>query len=190
MHLTSRAKTALFILAATAAPAAWAHPGHGGGFAAGFSHPFIGIDHLLALIAIGVWAACQRRTERLGIALAVLLAMAVGALVAFAGFALPAIEPMLAASLVILGLALAVGARLPGSAGIAIIALFAFFHGHAHGAEAVGAAMGAYITGLLLASAALQGVGQWLGSVLRAPALRWVGTGIAAAGALIWVAGA
>jgi urease accessory protein len=190
MHLTSSAKTVLFILAATAAPAAWAHPGHGGGFAAGFAHPFIGIDHLLALLAVGIWAARQHDGARRGIAVLVLLAMAAGALAAFAGLTLPAIEPMLAASLVITGLALASGARQAGAAGLAIVALFAFFHGHAHGAEAVGAAMGAYVAGLLLASAALQGVGQWLGSVLRAPALRWAGTGVAAAGALIWVAGA
>jgi urease accessory protein len=191
MQISPSAKVALFVLAATVAPAAWAHPGHGGvGFAAGFTHPFTGVDHLLALLAIGIWAARQQGAARLGVAALVLVSMAAGALTAFSGFALPAIEPTIAASLVILGLAVAGGARQPGATGFAIVALFAIVHGYAHGAEAAAATMGAYLAGMLLASAVLQGVGQWLGSVLRAPALRWAGTGVAAAGALIWVVGA
>lgn len=190
MRYTSNWLTALLILAGLVAPTAWAHPGNGvGGFAVGLAHPFAGIDHLLALLAVGVWAARQQGEARWVIPLFVLLAMAAGTQAAFAGLALPAVEPMIAASLVVLGLAVANGTRLPSSAGIGLASLFAFLHGHAHGSEAAGAAMGAYIGGMLLAGVALQGIGLWLGGVLRAPMLRWAGTGIAATGALLWVVG-
>ena len=185
------ARTLVLLAAAFAAPLAWAHAGHAvGGAASGFVHPFAGLDHLLAMVAIGAWAAQQAGRARWAVPLAFVATMAAGALAGFAGFALPAVEPMIAASVVALGLAVAAGVRAPIFAGVAIAALFAVFHGHAHGAEAANAPLAAYLGGMLLATALLHGVGFTTGLVLRAGALRWAGAVVAAGGVGLMIAGA
>jgi len=119
-----------------------AHPGHaavdGSALMAGFWHPLTGADHLVALLAIGVWTALAARKGRGDLwllPLTLLAALLTGAVLAQAGLALPAVEPMIALSLLVLGLALA--RPEPGSrpATLAVVAAFAFFHGAAHGAE-------------------------------------------------------
>jgi urease accessory protein len=185
------ARTLALIAAAFAAPLAWAHTGHGiGGAASGFVHPFAGLDHMLAMIAIGAWAAQQAGRARWAVPLAFVTAMAVGALAGFAGYAMPSVEPMIAASVVALGLAVAAGIRAPVYAGVTIAALFALYHGNAHGTEAANAPLAAYLAGMLLATALLHGAGFATGLAVRATALRWAGAAVAAGGVGLMLAGA
>ncbi len=155
----------LFAAAHTGADAG-AH--HGLGFAAGLAHPFTGADHLFAMLAVGVWSALAMRGAKRWVApigfAAMLLA---GALVGLAGVALPAVEPMIAASLLALGLLLAVRRSLPAVAAAAVAGAFALFHGVAHGAELAGAASPALaLAGMLMGTLALHGVGLGLGQLL------------------------
>jgi len=175
--------TLVLAAAVLAAPLAWGHDGHHvGGAAAGFVHPFAGLDHLLAMVAIGLWATQQGGRALWAVPLAFVAAMAMGALAGFAGFALPALEPMIAASVVVLGLAIAAGLRAPVLAGATIAALFAVFHGNAHGLEAVGAPVAAYLAGMLAATALLHGAGIAGGLAVKVGALRWAGAAVAAGG--------
>ena len=130
----------LLALAALAAPAlALAHPGsladHAhAGFAAGFAHPFTGLDHLAAMLAVGVWSALAVRPVWVA-PMAFVVMLAAGALAGFGGLAVPMVEPMIAASLLVIGLLVATRARLPLWAAAAAAGGFAFFHGAAHGLE-------------------------------------------------------
>lgn len=184
----------LALLLVTAVPAASAHPfaTHGAGFAAGLTHPFLGLDHLLAMLGVGIWATQiarrQQRMHAVWIApLAFVVVMTLTAMAAIAGLALPAVEAGLAASVLVLGLLITVGLGLSLRAGAFLVALFAAFHGHAHGVEMpYGAAMVGYGAGFALATAALHALGV-AGALLlasRATLLRWLGAGMAAAGAV------
>ena len=119
------------------APAALAHTfgAHGAGFMQGLVHPFSGMDHLLAMMAVGVWAAQQGGRALWAVPASFVVTMITGALVAVAGVQLPHIEAMVAASVLVLGLLVAFQSRWPLAAGMSLVALFAFFHGHAHGLE-------------------------------------------------------
>ncbi len=163
-------RTAGAIALLTAAPAALAHTGVGSSFsfASGASHPISGLDHLLAMVAVGLFAA-QRGGRALWLAPATFVGtMALAALLAVSGVALPAVELGIAGSVLAFGLLVAVGQRLPLPAGVAIIALFALFHGHAHGSEMPLAASGlAYGLGFVLSTAALHATGLLGGLALR-----------------------
>lgn len=168
-----RAAAALSLL--LAAGAAGAHPGHAEGLAAGLAHPFSGLDHLLAMAAVGLWAAralpAGRRWQGPAAFLAAMLA---AALAAPAGLALPGLEVAVAASVVLCGVLVAGGAALGAGPGLALVALAAVAHGLAHGAEGPVAGWGTYATGFLAATAALHGAGLLL--ALRAqrwPARAW-----------------
>lgn len=128
----------------------------GGGFFAGLDHPVGGLDHLLALVTVGLWAARLGGRALWAVPGAFLAAMAAGAGVGMAGIGLVGVEPMILASLLVLGLLVALDAR-PRPAPAAVLAgLFALFHGHAHGAELPSAAQPAlYAAGFLTASAIL-----------------------------------
>ena len=169
---------------------ALAHPGHGGGMASGLAHPYTGLDHLLAMLAVGFWAAQQSARHALWkIPLAFVAAMAVGALLGMAGMPLPQVETGIAASVVILGLLVAFSLRLPTAAGMTLVAAFALFHGFAHGAEASMGSLTSFATGFILATASLHGIGMALGRMARHRAeiaLRVGGAGVALAGA--WLA--
>jgi urease accessory protein len=134
---------------------AQAHPGHdsGAGFMTGALHPLAGMDHLLALIATGLLAWRMAGRERLRIAVAFPALLAVGAIIGLAGVELPLTETMIALSIAVLALlALRPPRRLPLSAA-GLTAMFAVFHGHAHGLEAAGAiAAGSFVAGLMLSS--------------------------------------
>ena len=163
----------LVALAACAAPLlAAAHVSgaphdHGtSAFAAGFAHPFTGLDHLAAMVALGVWSAMT--TRRVWLApVAFAGALLLGALLGLAGLALPAVEPMIAASLLVLGLLVATGRQLPAAAGAALAAGFALFHGAAHGTELAGPGAAAALAGMVLATALLHGAGIGLGLALK-----------------------
>ncbi len=174
-----------------------AHPGHeqvgaaigaGGSLWLGFSHPFSGLDHLLAMLALGLWAAMVTRRWWLP-PLVFLGVMALGAGFGMLQLPVPGVEPMIAASLLVIGLLLASLARLPETAIVVLAAVFAVFHGAAHGAEmpaTVGAA--AYLLGFLLATALLHVAGAGAGA-LAAGTQRWParlgGLGIAGYGAML-----
>jgi len=163
----------LATLAACAVPfAALAHTGaaphdHGGSaFVAGFTHPFTGLDHLAAMVAVGAWSALTARRVWVAPA-AFALALLAGALLGLAGVALPAVEPVIAASLLVVGLLVATGLCLPAPAAAALVGGFALFHGAAHGSELAGPGAAAALAGMVLATALLHGTGIALGFTLR-----------------------
>lgn len=164
---------------------------HGAGFAAGMAHPFLGLDHLLAMIAVGIWAAQLGGRARWGVPLAFIGMMAFGAMLALAGVTLPGVEAGIAASVLILGLLIALAARLPVLGSMLLVGAFAVFHGHAHGAELPQAASVAfYGLGLMVATATLHGFGLGLGMTFRhlsVTAVRVAGSAIAAAAIWVWV---
>lgn len=160
----------------------------GAGFAAGFGHPLLGLDHLLAMIAVGLWASQLGGRAVWRVPAAFVMALALGALLAVLGMSLPAVEPGIMASMLVVGLLIAFAVRLPTAAGMAIVALFALCHGHAHGAEMPVAAQPVlYGLGFVLASALLHGAGVGLGLTmarLATPRLtRAAGAAVALAGA-------
>ncbi|MCE6950208.1 HupE/UreJ family protein [Cereibacter sphaeroides] len=147
-------------LTALAAPA-MAHTGHGdaSGLAHGFLHPMLGADHLLAMLGVGLWSGFALPRKVWAGAASFLAAMTAGAGLAWAGVALPAVETWIAASVLLVGLLVALSQKggrvaLP----LAGIAVFAAAHGHAHAAEATGAA-GAYLAGFLASTALLHLLG-------------------------------
>ncbi|MCJ7798720.1 MAG: HupE/UreJ family protein [Polaromonas sp.] len=182
--------TLFFIAACALSTGSNAHIGtdfaahEGMGLADGLLHPFTGLDHLAAMLAVGFWSALTARrlwTAPLAFA-AMLLA---GAALGLAGIELPAVEPMIAASLLVLGLLVALRARLPTALAAALVGVFAVFHGVAHGPELAGAAAsGAPLAGMLIATVALHATGLGLGLALRntAWASRMAGAGVAALG--------
>lgn len=158
-----------------AASAASAHTGHGThSLAEGLAHPF-GLDHLLAMLAVGVWSATALKgVQRWAGPATFLGAMTVGAALGAAGLALPLTEVGIAASVAVLGLMLLAGRQLPQRAGLLLIALAASLHGLAHGAEMpVGGSFAAYAAGFALTTALLHTAGVGLGVAL-AQAQAWV----------------
>jgi urease accessory protein len=140
-------------------------PGHTHGFASGLLHPLTGWDHLLAMTAVGVWAVgCGRRAMRL-LPLAFVSTMIVGGMLGMAGLGrVPLIEQGIAASVLILGIFIAMAAQLPLPAGAFIVGMFALFHGYAHGSEMPATASGwLYGVGFVLATLGLQVLGIGLG---------------------------
>lgn len=182
------------IAAATAlglvATPAFAHPGHEAatGFAQGFLHPLSGLDHVLAMVAVGLIAARIGGRALLLVPLAFLGMMMVGGGLGVAGIAVPFVEIGIALSVVVLGAALALRPALPVAAAMILVGAFAVFHGHAHGAEMPETATGlAYGAGFVGATALLHAVGLGLGlsagRLARSlPALRVAGAGLAVAG--------
>ena len=183
-------------LAAVALPVlAHAHPGHDGhdltwDFATGAAHPLSGWDHLLAMVAVGLWAAQLGGRSRWLVPAAFVGVMTLGALLGHAGLALPGVEQGIAASILILGLLIAAAVRLPVAASMAIVGLFALFHGVAHGAEMPATAGGlSYGAGFIVATALLHAVGLGLGFALKdqAKLARFAGGAVARAGAAAFV---
>ncbi|MDR2366100.1 MAG: HupE/UreJ family protein [Zoogloeaceae bacterium] len=167
-------KPLLFILLSLCSFGALAHVGHedAPGFVAGFLHPLTGADHLMAMLAVGVWSAMT--TRRIWVApVSFASLLLIGALLGLAGLHFPAVEPMIAASLLVLGLLLASQARLPLTAGAALTGAFAIFHGAAHGAELGGPSPLAAIVGMVLGTALIHIVGLLLGRLLLARHVLW-----------------
>lgn len=171
-----------------AATAASAHPGHGtDGLAAGVAHPFLGADHLLAMVAVGLWSAATFAAKRCAIAPALFLAtLLAGALLAVAGATLPFGEAGVALSVAAFGVLLIGGRRVPATAGLALVGLAGLLHGHAHGGElAAGHSFVAYAAGFMAASALLHVVGLLAGLQmrrLRPWAWRVIGAAVGASG--------
>lgn len=174
--------------------AALAHTGmeHTASFASGFAHPWTGLDHLLAMVAVGLWAGIVGGRALWAWPAAFVGVMVLGGLAGLAGIAMPMVEPGILASVVVLGLLVLAAARLPVGAGAALVALFAVMHGHAHGAElpAEGAAA-SYFAGFALATATLHALGLGVAHAThgerRRLVLRGAGAAVAAAGVTLAV---
>lgn len=185
MHLKKLFAAAALLLA----PAlAFAHPGHGdNGLVAGLSHPLGGIDHLLAMLAVGLWAAQQKGAARWALPCTFVGILLIGGLLGFEGLNLPVLESGIAASVLALGLAVALAIRPPLMLAVAATALFALFHGVAHGLELPNMANPwAYATGFVAATALLHAAGFAVVRVLptaAAPLVRIAGLASAATGA-------
>ena len=152
------------------------------GFASGLTHPLSGLDHLLAMVAIGLWAAQQGGRALWAIPAAFVGAMLLGGAMALAGLSLPHVETGIAASVLVLGLLIATRRQWAVKAGMAIAAAFALFHGYAHGLEMPQAASPAlYALGFVLATIFLHGTGI-AGKLAGRHAMQAAGLGIAASG--------
>lgn len=170
-----------------------AHPGHDhAGVMSGIAHPIFGLDHLLAMVAVGLWAAQQTGKARWALPLTFVATMLIGGLLGFAGFEMPLMETGIAGSVLALGLLVALAVRPPVVVAVALTALFALGHGVAHGLElpALSNPWG-YAVGFVVATAALHGVGYAAARHLpkiAAPLVRIAGAASALAGAWLLVA--
>ncbi len=139
--MSSRNRSLRLTLAALAALAptlAFAHPGvagHTHGFVHGFAHPISGVDHILAMVAVGIFAANLGGRALWAVPLTFMGFMLVGGALGILGFPLPFVEVGIALSIVVLGLAVAVKWDWPVAVAMGMVGLFAVFHGHAHGTE-------------------------------------------------------
>ena len=143
-----------------------AHPGHEGtpGFIHGFLHPLGGLDHILAMVAVGLFAARLGGRALWLVPASFVVTMAVAGVAGMAGFALPYVEAGIALSILVLGAAIALEMTMPVAAAMGLVAFFAVFHGHAHGAEMPETMSGlAYGAGFVAATAALHALGIGLG---------------------------
>jgi urease accessory protein len=157
---------ALTLAGALLPTAALAHTGIGTavGFTHGFWHPIGGLDHVLAMVAVGAFAARLGGRALWIVPSAFVAMMAVGGFIGMEGIALPLVETGIALSVVVLGAAVALRWKLPVAAASALVGLFAMFHGHAHGSEMPVDASGlTYATGFMLATALLHVGGIGLG---------------------------
>jgi urease accessory protein len=181
-----RISIAAAALAATTLPAfAHLNPEEHGSFMAGFSHPLFGADHILAMVAVGIWAAQIGGRALWVVPSAFVGTMAIGFMMALGGIDLPFVEPAILASVIALGLLVAMAARLPVSAAAAVVGIFALFHGHAHGGELGSAGALQFGVGFVIATALLHvaGIAAGLGvSRLGAVASRIIGALTALAG--------
>ncbi|MGE0500590.1 MAG: HupE/UreJ family protein [Rhizobiaceae bacterium] len=158
---------ATIVLAASSMPAfAHLNPEEHGSFAAGFSHPLFGTDHILAMVAVGLWAALLGGRAVWLVPTAFVGTMALGFAASLLDLPLPFVEPVILASVVVIGLLAAVALRVPAWLGMTMVGFFAFFHGHAHGGEIGAATALAYGAGFALATALLHAAGVATGSSL------------------------
>ena len=162
------------------------------GLGSGLGHPLFGIDHLLAMLAVGVWAYQLGGSAMWKVPLVVVLTLLVGAKLGLASISLPFIEPMIAASLMVLGLIIAMKWRVVTLLASMIVAVFALFHGFAHGIEMpLAASPMAYITGFTLATILLHALGAALAYGFQKSSqlvlMRAGGVGLAGTGLLLLI---
>jgi urease accessory protein len=178
----------LLICAALTGPA-HAHTGHGlaGGFAGGFLHPLFGLDHVVAMVAVGLWGAFLGAPAIFILPVVFPLVMAFGGVLGILGIPLPGVEFGIALSAVVLGLMVALAAKPHLAVAALLVGLFAIFHGYAHGAELPdGADAIAYSLGFVIATGLLHLIGIAFGLLTQWPqgriAVRAAGSAIAIAG--------
>lgn len=171
--------------------AAFAHTGEGavGGFASGFLHPLFGWDHVVAMVAVGLWGAFLGAPALWMLPIVFPLIMVLGGVLGIAGVPIPAVESGIASSAIVLGLLVALAVRLPLAVAMIIVALFAIFHGHAHGTELPSAANPVtYAVGFVIATGLLHLAGILFGGLSRWTAGRYAVQAGGAAIALVGVA--
>jgi urease accessory protein len=169
--------------------AAWAHvaSGQAGGFLSGLSHPVSGLDHVVAMIAVGLWGAQLGMPALWVLPVAFPMLMAFGGVLGLIGAPLPGVEIGIALSAVVLGALVLGRVRLPLAAAVIVVAFFAVFHGHAHGTELeAGQNAILYSLGFVIATGLLHAVGIAIGLIQR-----WDlgGQALRGAGALVMAAG-
>jgi len=166
---TAILKTGAMALMLSAPLWARAHAAHDvasfSGLLDGLVHPFSGLDHLAAMLAVGLWSAIAVRPVWVA-PLAFVLMLSMGALLGFAGVQVPAVEAMIAASLLVIGLLMASRQALGWGAAASIAGVFALFHGAAHGAELSGTHAMAALLGMVLSTGLLHGAGVLVGRLL------------------------
>jgi len=179
---------AMFLLLIMAVPAL-AHEGSGtGGFIGGFSHPLLGPDHIVAMLAVGLWGAFLGAPAMWTLPIVFPLVMAGGGVLGILGLGLPGVEVGIAVSAIALGLMVALAARPPIFVAALLVGAFAVFHGHAHGAELPpGSDAVAYSAGFVIATGLLHLTGISFGLLARWPAGR---IAVRLAGIVIAVVGA
>ena len=180
----------LILVAVSSANAAFAHVGDGltGGFVGGFEHPLFGPDHVVAMVAVGLWGAFLGAPAIWLLPIVFPLVMAFGGALGILGVPVPAVETGIAVSAIVLGLMVALAARPPLWIAAVLVGAFAIFHGHAHGAELPpGADAVAYSLGFVVATGMLHLCGIAFGLLTRWPAGR---IAVRAAGGAIALAGA
>lgn len=197
----NRARTTSVLISTGVLLTAWsgtsfAHVGVGptSGFGAGLMHPLGGLDHILAMLAVGIWAAQQGGRALWAVPLASIGMMALGGALGMAGVSLPFAEQSILLSLMVLGVLVAAWVRLPLLAGALTVGAFALFHGHSHGAEMPLSVSGVeYGAGLVAATAFLHACGIALVVTSRrmipvraSAVLRAAGVCIALAGVCLW----
>lgn len=160
-----------------------------GGFASGFAHPLGGLDHVVAMVAVGLWGAFLGTPAIWLLPIVFPLVMAFGGLLGIAGVPIPSVEVGIASSAVVLGLMVAAGVRAPIWLAAVIVGAFAIFHGYAHGTELPsGANAIGYSAGFVIATGLLHLAGIALGLLTRWKAGEWLvrgaGVAISAAGVL------
>lgn len=189
LALAARSLAGSAALVALAAAPAHAHAGGAAhGLAHGALHPVLGADHLLAMVAVGLWAAQRGGRSTWALPLAFVGTMIVGAVLGASGAALPGVEQGILLSVLLLGALVAAAARVPAAAGAVVVAAVALLHGHAHGTEMPATTSGvAYGVGFAAATAALHAAGVLVALGLRrrsagAIALRVAGAAIGLGG--------
>lgn len=175
------------VLLAPAAALAHAEAGAASGFLTGLFHPMSGLDHVLAMVAVGLWGAQLGSPAIWQLPVAFPLMMAVGGFLGLVGLRLPGVEVGIALSAVLLGVMVLLEARPPLAAAIALVGFFAIFHGHAHGTELPPGQSGlTYSIGFVIATGLLHVVGIAIGLIHRWSTgrlvLRGAGGIVAAAG--------
>jgi urease accessory protein len=177
----------VFVLGSSAA---FAHPGHGAAasFAAGVAHPLSGLDHIAVMVAVGLWAALKGGRVLWVWPAAFVGVMLIGAALGMAHVPVPFVDTGILASVVALGLMVALAVELPVAVGTANVAVFALVHGHAHGTEVAETISGAeYMAGFALATATLHltgiGFAQTMVRARLRPAIRAAGAICVAIGA-------
>jgi urease accessory protein len=192
------------LLAATPVLMLWAdvalaHPGHlvhepsGAMLLLGLQHPLTGMDHLLAMLAVGIWSALTHHTLRqaIWVPLGFFTALLIGAMLGVAGMRLPGIEPAIMASLLVTGLLVANRTAMRGWISVSLVGFFALFHGIAHGVALHGGiGVMAYMIGFMAASLALHLLGLFAGFQVKRLS-KWfpgiLGAGVATYGALLFI---
>lgn len=173
------------------------HTGYDGGIFAGLLHPILGLDHLLAMVSVGLLSAQMGGRALWTVPATFVALMAVGGLMGVVGIPLPLVEYGIALSVILLGIAIFSPKKLPVWLIMIFVGLFALFHGHAHGAELpelseTALDVAAYIFGFLLATAGLHLIGALIGQILNnrpksAMILRYSGLAIALIGVVIFI---
>ena len=192
-HSTETARAGLVFLLATLPLLASAHTGVDGhdhaGFLTGFTHPLFGLDHLAAMVSVGLWSALSARRagpELLWGPLGFAAMLLTGAVLGLTGVPIPAVEPMIFSSLLVTGLLVVSRWHVPGIAAAMLVGVFALFHGLAHGYELAGSDNAvATLCGMLLATLLLHLAGLGAGWALRSANVwipRLAGAGVAVFG--------
>jgi urease accessory protein len=187
MGLVKRTLVGVPLAALASSAVAHVDTGQAAGFLTGLAHPISGLDHVLAMVAVGLWGAQLGAPAIWLLPVTFPIVMALGGLLGLLGVSLPGVELGIAASAILLGAAVMTERRLPLFVAAALVGFFAVFHGHAHGSELPPGQDGLlYSLGFVVATGCLHAIGIAIGAIHRWPAgrvaLRIAGGGVGLAG--------